>query len=87
MTYRTSHNSLKFLNYIKFKNRSGTFLTPCNDKNAFSLHIALKIPNKKLIKDINAVNILDIMQDRNMFIITEKLDCSNYRNKGILQID
>ena len=29
MTYRTSHNSLKFLNYIKFKNRSGTFLTPC----------------------------------------------------------
>ena len=30
MTYRTSHNSLKFLNYIKFKNRSGTFLTPCN---------------------------------------------------------
>ena len=29
MTYRTYHNSLKFLNYIKFKNRSGTFLTPC----------------------------------------------------------
>ena len=29
MTYRTYHNSLKFLNYIKFKNQSGTFLTPC----------------------------------------------------------
>ena len=32
MTYRTYHNSLKFLNYIKFKNRSGTFLTPCIKK-------------------------------------------------------
>ena len=37
MTYRTSHNSLKFLNYIKLKNRSGTFLTPCISITMFNI--------------------------------------------------
>ena len=44
MTYRTYHNSLKFLNYIKFKNRSKTFLTPC------TLHIIFTVGLSALLK-------------------------------------
>ena len=70
MTYRTYHNSLKFLNYIKLKNRSGTFLTPCKVSNPFQNKLACDV------KTINSSPDLFIPADKMMNLY--KIEVNSY---------
>ena len=85
MTYRTSHNSLKFLNYIKFKNRSGTFLTPCNGNKTTVQKIEQVNKFIRMIFGLHQrASVTNIMQDNGIITIDEinKLELCSFMYKN-----